>query len=285
VRFDPRKGAYLLEQLNPQAFNVLSKLSREQPLRSGGPVQACQGDTSWDVFFVYTTAVRNEVGTQAQVEALTQLAVCETNWAYDYSGVKFHIRSVGVNYVDYGDDTATPDIQRYRIMNYQGGLADVAKWRDQLGADFGVLLVENYGLGGNAPQLRSNYTAAMFAPWAYAVIDRFQLTGPGGYMLAHELGHMMGGGHNGSTTGFFPYSHAHLHPAASPAYAGGWRTVMGEYDPNTCTGVCERILAFSTSDTSMTWDGDVLGGALEDNVLTLNNTMNISANYRCKKVP
>lgn len=146
-----------------------------------------------DVMVVYTPQARAGQGGTAAMEALIDLAVLETNQAYQQSQVTQRLRLVHraelVGYVEAGWST---DLGR--IYNpTDGQLDEVHAWRAQCGADVVVLMEDQNGGACGVAFLMGTLDPG-FAPNAFAVVSRTCATGF--YSFGHELGHVMGLAHD-----------------------------------------------------------------------------------------
>jgi hypothetical protein len=287
VRIDAA-ARYYLEELDPASFRTVPAHDPEERRQGPDDPKACRTDRDdrLDVLFAYTPKVLAAAGDADHVAGWAQLAVCQANWSFADARLPFTLQTVGVKGIaSYAGDADPPQTQRDAMREPAGSLATVASWRDDAGADFAILLVEQNGLGGNAPQMTQAdvHHPETFASLAYGVIDRSQLTGSS--MLAHEIGHMMGANHDAATSPqptAFDFSHGHVQAEPSAAFPGGWMTIMSE---GTACRSCVRIARFSTADRDALFDGRPLGARSKDNVRTLATTASTAANYRCRRDP
>ena len=212
-------------------------------------------DVTIDVAVVYTPAARLAAGDAAAIEAEIDLAVAETNQAYQASWVHHRIALVEmseVSYIETGDSTV--DLRRL-LNSSDGHLDEVHALRDEVGADLVHLIVDNDDVGGRA------YIHGAFG---------LSAQGAGGHVVAHELGHNMGLRHDR-----YRDRHDEIRLFPHPAYGyvnqralvpGGsapsslWRTIMS--DPAQCAYWaldCRWLLRFS--NPRQTWFHDPLGVA------------------------
>ena len=220
-----------------------------------GPVCGSGTDVTIDVAVVYTPAAREEAGGTAEIEAVIDLMVAETNEAYQASGVYHRLALVARSEVQYAEAGDFRDIDRLTDPS-DGYMDGVHAMRDRTGADLVHLVFkhQDHPFGGVA-----NLGGA------------FGLTcqNCGGFTFAHELGHNMGLSHdryqvhhNEGEGGVSP------HPAygyvnqqalvASAARSRRWRTTMS-YDQQ-CVDAdtsCSWLLRFS--NPRQRYDGDPLG--------------------------
>ncbi len=237
-------------------------------------VATAPDNVTYDILVPYTNAVAAAV---ANVPALAQLAVDETNQAYADSGVNVTARLVGTMLINYTERTGTVScysdtdpfaVALCEITNGVGVMASVQARRDQLGADVVSLFISDSTYCGLA-WLNAN------ANNAYSVVSYNCATGY--YSFGHEIGHNFGARHDtyvDSATSPYPYAHGYIPPSKN------WRTVMAY--GNNC-GNCTRIRRFSTPLRS--YAGEVTGTAsTEDNVRVHNERAATIASFRAAPV-
>ena len=213
-------------------------------------------DVTIDVAVLYTPAARAAAGGTAEVEAVIDLMMAETNQAYEASGVQQRVVLVERSEVAY-NETGDSELDLGRLADPSDGHMDqIHAVRDRVGADLVHLIVDadKADVGGIAA----------------GIPGVFGLTGhSGGVIFAHELGHNMGLFHDryvlqevGEESGRPHPAHGYVNQGAFEAGAPrskGWRTIMAyEYQ---CWVVidtgCSRLLRFSNSRQS--YNGDRLG--------------------------
>ena len=248
------------------------------------PGQTCgrrpEAISSIDVAVFYTPEARGIAGGTAEMEALIDLMVAETNQAYLDSGVDQRIVLTAreeTQYEEFGDGFLALD----RLVDPSDGHMDeIHPIRDRTGADLVHLIAHVTNVGGIAK-----------LPGAFGITCA---AGCGGGVFAHELGHNMGLSHDRhiSRSEQFPYSHGYVN---QQAFADGapesarWRTIMAYATQCREAGIeCEQILRFSNPNQS--WLGDPLGvpgnertavvDGPADSVRTLNLTRHSVAAFR-----
>jgi len=172
-----------------------------------------------DALVVYTPTARGSVGGDVSMRGLILLAVDETNQAFARSNVNATLRiamqppPAGINaqprpcigaigYTDSG--VVFTDLAELILGSGTG--AQVRALRDRCNADVAVMIVGNGDFGGQACIME--HLSAAFAPYAYAVV--LASSASGNYAFAHEIGHLMGAGHDdrhdGNWLGMCSYS-------------------------------------------------------------------------------
>ena len=227
-----------------------------------------------DVMVVYTDDARIAAGGTRIMDAIVELAIAETNYAFALSFVEPQLNLVYKGEVDYGENgNSSEDLIRLRLTE-DGYLDEVHSLRDMYAADLVTLIVDNMSGGGLA--YRPVTTSTAFAPSAFSVVKRTSATGV--YTFAHELGHMMGLTHDRENSGVdrtvvLPYAYGYRNPSAT------WRTIMA-YDPGT------RIPYYSNPDVLYAGEPTGIPADQPDSanaVLCLNNMACTVANYRASR--
>lgn len=215
-----------------------------------------------DVLVVYTAAVRDAVGGDAQAQALAQQSIDATNTAYINSRIRQRARLVGAQL------TALVETGSFstELSNLRADAATAAA-RDAVRADLVAMLTTSTaacGIGYLMGSLPGNPLNG------HTVTAR--TCAVGNLSFAHELGHNMGSHHNPENggTATFPYSYGHYVNAS-------YRTVMSYVDP--CTAGCTRVAYFSNPEVIFNGVPTGIDNA-RDNARSINNTADSIANYR-----
>ncbi|MDP6838710.1 MAG: M12 family metallo-peptidase [Planctomycetota bacterium] len=236
------------------------------PGAPGAPGAGAQ-DTA-DVLVVYSPQARSAQGGHNAVKALIELAVAETNQAYENSGADLRLRLVHMVQTDDEDSTFSNNLSDLRGQN-DGRYDEVHALREQYGADLVALIVRDTDYCGQA-YLMTNVSHS-FRNWAFSVTSHICATGY--YTFGHELGHNMGCAHDrdNASSGAYAYSFGYRTPN------NYFRTVLA-YSPGS------RIPYFSTPDRS--FQGYPLGIAHPDqdsahNTRGLNTAADTISGWRC----
>ena len=218
----------------------------------------------------------------AQLKFKIRDAVDETNRSFSKSHIIARINLVYSRKIDYiekvdsaGQRIPGADLDLLQRTN-DNDLNEVHSLRQDYAADIVVLII-----GATNGSCGKSYS--MISPthdqweWAFSTIP-WNCLRSGTYSFAHELGHIMGAGHqSGTAGGVFAYSHGYVNAHPSRAGAPRWRTVMAE---ETCTelGGCPRVPYWSTPRLFI--NGDATGISDEvDNHRALNEAAEIVANF------
>ena len=241
-----------------------------------------------DLMVLYTPAARSLEGGRADIEALIDLYVAQTNQAYANSGAFHRLRLVLKEEVDYVESGETlTDIQRLEDDS-DGYMDHIHDLRDTYAADLAHLIFarnDEAEVAGIA-NFEGPFGVTLAAPW-------------GGLIFAHELGHNMGLLHDRYQTAketeetiegwHYGYVNQRTFEPGAPESAL-WRTIMsynsqcreilGEY--------CPRLAYFS--NPHVIYGGDPMGVSADhpstgvdgpaDAVRTLNERREITANFR-----
>lgn len=218
------------------------------------------------VLVLYTNGVSSEV---ADVPALTDLAIAETNQGYTNSGVNATVELAHLQSINYNSVSISTDLNRLKATS-DGHMDSVHGLRDQHGADIVMLLVPDSGSAcGRAAAIGATASSA------FAVTAQDCATGY--YSFGHELGHLQSARHNpetDSTTTPYAFGHGYRDPQSQ------WRTVMA-YN---CSSGCSRINWWS--NPNKTRNGRAMGtSAVSDNTRVLNLTAATVAGFRGDATP
>jgi Metallo-peptidase family M12B Reprolysin-like len=201
----------------------------------------------------------------AAIEGLVNLAIAETNQAYQLSNIPTRLRLVKTHYdatfneKEYGWDAALSLIRN----NGDGQLDYVHAMRDQYGADFVSIIVDigTYCGIGYRPTSPTAGDAFSVVQWSCAT---------GYYSFGHEVAHNMGCNHDRANSGATnsQINYGYQDPDSS------FRTIMA-YD---CKGSCPRVQYFS--NPSLNFNGRSLGDKGSDNASWIRKYLAAFANFR-----
>ena len=215
-----------------------------------------------DVMVVYSTAVKNSVGGDAQAQALAQAAIDSTNTAYMNSKIRQRVRLVHSEEFAYTEtSSASTDLSNLRANS------GIATLRNTYDADLVSMISESVGVCGIGYLLNTT-SGSPFNGFSVTV----RSCAVGNLSFAHELGHNMGSHHNpeNGSGPIFNYSYGHY-------VNGAYRTVMSYSDP--CTSGCTRVAQFS--NPRVNYLGLPTGiDNQRDNVRSLEQTADIVSRYR-----
>jgi reprolysin-like metallo-peptidase family M12B/all-beta uncharacterized protein/Kelch motif protein len=235
-----------------------------------------------DVLVLYTPLARVAQGGTSAIQSLIDLGISKTNQAYQDSGVSQRIRLVRKEEVSY-TESGQMLVDITRLQAPADGYLDIAHTlRNAYGADVVHLIVNSPDYCGLAYQMQS--VSASFAPWAFGV-NHYACIAPIP-VLAHELGHNMGLGHDLYVNpGPAPYSYSYGYVNQAAFVAGApiskrWRTVMAYNDQCAASGFyCVHLDRFS--NPSLTYGADPMGHVTNaDETRGLNNTAPTIAGFR-----
>ncbi|MBA4150074.1 MAG: immunoglobulin domain-containing protein [Verrucomicrobia bacterium] len=225
-----------------------------------------------DVMVVYTPSARAAAGGTAAIQALVNLAITESNTAYEESLINPRLRLAYVGEIAYVEsDSFSTDLSRLQGTS-DGYMDEVHTLRNTHAADMVSLWVNNSASCGIG-YVMTTLTPA-FESHAFSTVHYTCATGY--YSFGHELGHNMGCRHdrqNSSGSGLDSYSYGWRFNGTNNLQ---YRTIMA-YAPGT------RIQRFSNPNVNYfgTPTGVPIGNAEEAfNTQTINNSAYQIANFR-----
>lgn len=196
--------------------------------------------------------------TESNMRTMIDLAVTETNTAFDLSGVYTQLHLAHAVFYDY---TEVSGKAYGEALNKITGATDVQALRTQYGADLVALLIDDpqyCGLAWVGPDV--NYAHSV-TNWNCAT---------GYYTFGHEIGHNLGCLHDKGASdacGSSNYNYGYRQPNAK------WRTILaygcasGQCDNNPGT-YCGKIQRFS--NPKFPYNGDAVGTNQIDNARHIN---------------
>lgn len=163
------------------------------------------------VMFLYADDAIRLYGSTAAVQSRINTLVDFANTAYANSGVNIHLTNVAQHHVFYDNNTTTGPAFNQLANKTHPAFSEVNRWRQEAMADIVVLLrprksdVSTCGLaflngGGLNNPAEDFWTMGGYA-YAHVYINCFD------FVLAHELGHIMGLVHTRSDTAARPYAY------------------------------------------------------------------------------
>jgi hypothetical protein len=239
-----------------------------------------------DVMIVYTPAAVAFVGGVANMEAAIDGTVALANLTYENSEVKFRLRLVHTEQVNYTERPFTGSDLNELTNTGDGYMDNVHALRNIHAADLVTLIA------GTSVAER-NYCGIAWLPTipsasqGFSVVEALCISD---ITYAHELGHNMGSAHD-RANGFSaraPYAYGYQDPRDNPNDWGDFVTVMaystgGQCPPSYQPGVCPAIAYWSNPD--QTFNGKPLGypdntANATNNARSLDEVAVSVANYR-----
>lgn len=232
---------------------------------SPGNIQMGEGQQYIPTIDIIVAYSGNADAKVADMAAMIDLAVAETNNSFELSGINGRLHLL--------DTVPMPNFNDKRTY---GQMVDALQTdavldarREALGADMVVMIVDNTDWCGMAPTTGG-------ADNEYAVLVHWDCA-TGYYSFGHELGHVVGADHDTDqgTNDFVSYGHALLNKRPDSPNLG-WRTIMGyECDDGSCD---QRIRRWSNPNEEV-W-GLPFGTATENNARVWNERIGTVAAFR-----
>jgi hypothetical protein len=221
-------------------------------------------DHEIDVMVVYTDNARSTNGGTDGINALINLAIHETNWAYSRSDVFQRVMLVHTqefNWIEDGDDGGYLSDLRGKT---DGVADDVHALRDEYGADMVSLIYDTGSYCGVAYIMTT--LSASFESSCFSVVRDSCATGY--YSFAHELGHNMSSAHDRANAG-----------SALTSYSYGWRTTDNAYRSVMAYAPGTRIAMFSNPSKDAP-NGLAMGTATDNNAASINTSSTTISAFR-----
>ncbi|HEX2478903.1 MAG TPA: zinc-dependent metalloprotease family protein [Geminicoccaceae bacterium] len=226
-----------------------------------------------DVLVLYTDDARAAAGSTQLIEADINLAILESNQAYEQSEITQRLALVHAEEVSFNETTNWNAMLSALQDPADGTIDGVHGLRDQYGADMVSMIIEDGQFCGLAYLWGDENSD--FAPFAFSLVNRGCATGY--YSFAHELGHNQGLNHDRNNAGaaIAPYAYGYQDPS------GDFRTILA-YN---CPGGCTRVQHFSNPNVN--YNGEPTG--IDPNVDPANAAFNarwanesrcVAANWR-----
>lgn len=209
----------------------------------GSLLPGASADVEIDVLVVYTPTARIVAGGTNAMRAMIDLAVLETNEAFENSGIDARVRLAHAAELTGYAESSSFSTELDRLRNpLDGSIDDVHALRDLYGADQVSMIVNNESSCGLA--YVQSTPGAWFDQLAFSVVSRNCATGY--YSFGHELAHNLGCQHDRPNAGSAAYDYSYGHRANN----GTWRTIMS-YAPG------QRVQHFS--NPQVTYGGEPTG--------------------------
>ena len=297
----PVKGVRIVELLDPKQIPAGGEVPREQsrklmkspddptcPFDCLNP-NPCQTDSPFriDVMVLYTGAAYDAAGNdEDDMTAWINDHESLANQSYIQSNLAQRIHIVHRQRVEsYTEQSISKDLTALTLQ-CDSKMDEAHSLRDEYNADAVVLITHETGseTGGLANTMQEYHVDnTSFEPCAFAVVQVALFLTPE-LAFAHELGHIMGAQHDGTSLGAIPSSshgHIDLTPGIDPktgVTCRPWMTMMAE---RANCEACDRIPYWSNVDPKISYCSEGVGKALANNRDTLNRTALTVANFRC----
>eukprot|EP00521_Asterionellopsis_glacialis_P009153 CAMPEP_0195286410 /NCGR_PEP_ID=MMETSP0707-20130614/3884_1 /TAXON_ID=33640 /ORGANISM="Asterionellopsis glacialis, Strain CCMP134" /LENGTH=579 /DNA_ID=CAMNT_0040346045 /DNA_START=118 /DNA_END=1857 /DNA_ORIENTATION=+ len=251
--FDNADGRHL-QQVKPSQIDVMVVWTRRAECRNSNMNQNCNVDGN----------------TRNNMMALVNLAVAETNTAFQQSGVVHRLRLVHA----YRHKTYSEQNMQKSLQDLQGGrsaLDDVAGNRETFGADVVAMITDDRDACGVAYFGPSRSHAFSVSSWNCAT---------GYYSFGHEIGHNLGCNHDRAAAGQCSNNAQTNFGYRDPS--GDFRSIMS-YSctragcPNHSQKNCPRVQFFSNPNAK--YGNQRIGTARDNNAAQINAAGETVANF------
>ncbi len=215
-------GVYAVHQIDQAAFppeaEPVAIPSSLQGAEASTAVPAVDTGAVIDVLVVYTAEARQAAGGTAEIEALINLAVAETNASYANSLISQRLNLVYMDEVAYSES----DLDWYDTLDHlrtpaDGYLDRVHTLRDACAPTMLCLLLLTPLLWSGLPD---GHRGGSFESWAFGLVSHGCAVSS--HSFAHELGHNMGAIMTGTST--TPWRHFPTITAMSMSKESGARS-------------------------------------------------------------
>ncbi|KAL3763709.1 hypothetical protein ACHAWU_008031, partial [Discostella pseudostelligera] len=213
--------------------------------------------------------------TENNMRGLIDLAIAETNTAYNLSGVTTQLRLVHAyrepNYVEAATDAFVTALQNIQSSS-DGVMDDLHEKRDVYGADIVAMIIDGAQYCGMAylgPGIDLMFSVSS---WNCAT---------GYYTFGHEISHNFGCNHDKGTTntcGSSDSNYGWRDPSAGFRSILAYNCVTGQCDNMPPSAGCPRVQRFSNN--VYLYNGKAMGSPLHDNASQINSVKSIVAAYR-----
>ena len=260
-----RSGGHALARVDMSLMPPDHPVGAKMPVRQMPISEDKEDQRAISTIRVMVHYTSSAAAASADINALINLAVAETNTGYTNSGVEISLVLAHKSQVTYTQSGSfSTDLSRYR-GTADGYMDSIHTTRNSVTADVGVLIINNSSSCGLASGIGST------ASTAFAVAHYSCSTGY--YSFGHEIGHLQSARHDpAADPSTSPYAYGHgYQKTTSPK----WRTIMA-YD---CTGGCSRLNYWS--NPAKTYGGAAMGTtATHHNQRVLQNTKATIAAFR-----
>jgi hypothetical protein len=178
-------------------------------LLAGASMSLMSGSNQVDVLFLYADDSLRLYGNTAGVQSRITQIVNNANTAYSNSGIDINLNTVGQQFIYYDNGNTTATAFNHLTNRTHPAFLQVSAWRMQTHADIVVLLRPQksdastcgkaYLNGGGLANPESTFWTMGGYAYAHVSINCYD------FVLAHELGHIMGLVHNRTENNSRPY--------------------------------------------------------------------------------
>ncbi len=162
------------------------------------------------LFVVTHDAKMHWAGDENRIRQVIDETVLMTNGVFANSQTDLAIRVAGVRFANsYSDSGKDLDVVLHNLAGSACGFDSVAHWRQQVGGDIVCALttatrVDAIGMALPTPADASTWSTERLRDNTFCATYAGLFTSPLDYTLAHEIGHLLGAGHNAESGGTAP---------------------------------------------------------------------------------
>ena len=238
------------------------------------PTSVCGPQSTIDLLIVYSPAAEDKASSEAAMITLLIQAVASANSALIASQTTAKLRIVRISRVEYTDDEKGAGYALPILTEGLVPLDAVAALREGVSADLVMLIIHQPDTPSGVSNSLSRDPTPQFREQAFGIVTMAGLDKSGSWYLLHEIGHLLGAGHQDGSFGVHDYSRAQM--IAPSASCLGYATITAE----TPCQVCDRLLIYSTPKGPESC-GQKPGSATADNARTIEEFWPLVAGFYC----